>query len=330
MLPTVALNDQSRDLRPATGRCCAGAADLLGKHPGIALALGSSLVYGVSDFLGGMKSRALPLLWVLLVSQGSALALLALIVVASGEGPPSGSYLAYAALAGLGEAVGVAALYRGLAVGVMSIVAPIAGTAPVVPVVVAGFLGELPAPIQGVGIVLALAGIAVVSWGKRPDERPPVRCPPGEVPGSAPSRRRLSPEVGTSILFGLLTALGFGGFLVGMDAASEGGVAWALLVARLASMVAFATAYLVRRPPLAVRPAELPVLALIGFLIIGADWLYAVATTEGLLSVVVVLSSLYPVVTIALARVYLNERLQRLQQVGVAATLCGAVAIAAP
>jgi drug/metabolite transporter (DMT)-like permease len=295
----------------------------------IALALGSSLVYGVSDFLGGLKSKSLPLLWVLLISQGSALVLLALIVPTSGESPPSGEYLGYAALAGLSEAVGVAALYRGLAVGVMSIVAPVAATAPVVPVVVAIFLGELPAPIQGVGIVAALAGIAFISWGTRPDEQPPVRCPPGGVPGPSAGRFRVSPEVGTSILFGLLTALGFGGFLVGMDAASEGSVPWALLVARLASVTAFATAYLVTRPPLTVRRSELPVLALIGLLIIGADSLYAVASTEGLLSVVVVLSSLYPAVTIALARVYLNERLQRLQQVGVAAALCGAVAIAA-
>ena len=295
----------------------------------IVLALGSSLVYGVSDFLGGVKSRSLPLLWVLLISQGSALVVLPLIVLGSGEDPPAGSYLGYAVLAGLSEAVGVAALYRGLAVGTMSIVAPVAATAPVVPVVVAIFLGEPPAPIQGAGIVLALAGIAIISWGKRPEEQPPVRCPPGEVPGSRPGRLRVSPEVGASILFGLLTALGFGGFLIGMDAASEGSVPWALLVARVASVAAFTTAYLITRPPLAVRRAELPVLVLIGLLIIGADSLYAVATTEGLLSVVVVLSSLYPAVTIALARVYLNERLQRLQRVGVAAALGGAVAIAA-
>jgi drug/metabolite transporter (DMT)-like permease len=295
----------------------------------IVLALGSSLLYGVSDFLGGLKSKSLPLLWVLLISEGSALMLLALIVPASGEGAPSGEYFGYAVLAGVAEAVGVAALYRGLAVGVMSIVAPVAATAPVVPVVVAVFLGEEPSPIQGIGIVAALAGIAIISWGTRPEVQPPVRCPPGEVPGASAGRFGVSPEAGTGILFGLLTALGFGGFLVGMDAASECGVPWALLVARLTSVIAFATAFLVTRPPLTVRRSELPVLALIGFLIIGADTLYAVATTEGLLSVVVVLSSLYPAVTIALARVYLNERLQRLQQVGVAAALGGAVAIAA-
>ena len=294
----------------------------------IVLALGSSLVYGVSDFLGGLKSKSLPLLWVLLISQGSALVVLGLVVLASAEGPPSGEFLVYAVVAGLSEAVGVAALYRGLAVGVMSIVAPVAATAPVVPVVAAIFLGELPAPIQGAGIVLALAGIAVISWGTSPEEQPPVRCPPGEVSTGSRSAFRVSPEVATSVLFGLLTALGFGGFLVGMDAASEGSVPWALFFARLASVAAFATAYVVMRPPLAIRRAELPVLALIGLLIIGADSLYAVASTEGLLSVVVVLSSLYPAVTIALARVYLHERLRRLQQVGVVAALCGAVAIA--
>jgi drug/metabolite transporter (DMT)-like permease len=295
----------------------------------IALALGSSLLYGASDFLGGLKSRSLPLLWVLLISEGSALVVLALVVVGSGEGPPAGAYVGYAVLAGVSEAVGVAALYRGLAVGVMSIVSPVAATAPVVPVVVATFLGELPAPIQWAGIVLALAGIAVISWGTSPEEQPPVRCPPGEIPAAGRAGFRVSPKVGTSILFGLLTALGFGGFLVGMDAASEGSVPWALFVARLASVAAFTAAYVVTRPPLTVRRTELPVLALIGLLIIGADALYAVASTEGLLSVVVVLSSLYPAVTIALARVYLHERLERLQQVGVVAALGGAVAIAA-
>jgi drug/metabolite transporter (DMT)-like permease len=275
----------------------------------IALALGSSLVYGVSDFLGGLKSRSLPLISVLLVSQGSALIVLAAIVSASGEDPPGGEFLLYGALAGLSEAVGVAAFYRGLAVGVMSIVSPIAATAPVVPVVAAIALGELPGAFQAAAIVVAVAGIAIMALD--------------------PSGHRPSANLAPSILFGVLTALGFGSFLVAMDAASEGAVVWALLMARLTAVAAFTAVFLGRRAPLEVPRAEVPVLLLIGVLIIGADSMYAVASTEGLLSVVAVLSSLYPVVTIALARVYLKERLQRHQQVGAAASLCGAVVISA-
>jgi drug/metabolite transporter (DMT)-like permease len=274
----------------------------------IGLALASSLVYGVSDFLGGSKSRSVPLLTVLLVSQTSALALLAAIVVVRGEGPPGGEFLLYAVLAGLSEAVGVAALYRGLAVGVMSIVAPVAATAPVVPVVAAIALGESPGALQGAGIALGIAGIAIISLD-----------PSGERSG----------DVRTSLLFGLLTALGFGGFLVALDGASEGGVPWALLVARITTVAVFALAFVVSRPAVGIRRDDLPVLVLIGALVVGADSMYAVASTKGLLSVVSVLSSLYPVVTIGLARCYLRERLRPHQRVGVAAALCGAVTISA-
>ena len=274
----------------------------------IGLALASSLVYGVSDFLGGSKSRSMPLLTVLLVSQGSALVVLAAIVIGRAEGPPGGTFLVFALIAGVGEAIGVAALYRGLAVGVMSIVAPVAATAPVVPVVAAAALGELPGPIQGAGIALGVAGIAIISFD-----------PSGERSG----------DVRRSLAFGLLTALGFGSFLVALDGASEGSVPWALLVARLTTVALFAAVFVVRRPRVAVRRSDLPVLALIGLLVVGADSMYAVASTKGLLSVVAVLSSLYPVVTIGLARCYLRERLRPHQQVGVAAALGGAIAISA-
>ena len=131
------------------------------------------------------------------------------------------------------------------------------------------------------------------------------------------------------VVFGLLTALGFGSFLVALDGASEGSVPWALLVARLTTVTVFAAVFVVRRPRVAARRSDLPVLALIGLLVVGADSMYAVASTKGLLSVVAVLSSLYPVVTIGLARCYLRERLRLHQQVGVAAALGGAVAISA-
>jgi drug/metabolite transporter (DMT)-like permease len=191
---------------------------------------------------------------------------------------------------------------------VMSIVAPVAATAPMVPVVAAIVLGELPGPIQGAGIGLGLAGLTIVSLDSSGDQ---------------------SGDVRRSLLFGLLTALGFGGFLVALDGASEGGVPWALLVARLTTVAIFAAAFVATRPPHAMRRADLPLLALIGVLVVGADSMYAVASTKGLLSVVAVLSSLYPVVTIGLARCYLHERLRPHQQVGVAAALGGAVAISA-
>ena len=129
----------------------------------VALALGSSLAWGVSDFLGGLKSRSVPLLAVLLISQGTALGVLAVVVIALGEEPPGGSFLLYAVLAGVAETVGVAALYRGLATGVMTIVAPVAATAPAVPVAVGIALGELPSPLQSAGIALAVVGIAVTA-----------------------------------------------------------------------------------------------------------------------------------------------------------------------
>ena len=275
----------------------------------IPLALGASLVYGLSDFLGGLKSRSLPQLSVLLISQGSALVVLIVLVAAAGAGPPSGEHIAYGVVAGLAEAVSVAALYRGLAVGSMSIVAPVAATAPVVPVLAGVALGEPLTALQGGGIVLAIAGVTMISL-----------VPPGQ---------RSARNVGPSLLFGLLTALGFGGFLAAMDGASGGGVTWALLLARLTTVAAFTAVVVATRPALRVARTDLPVLVLIGALILAADAMYAIATTEGLLSVVAVLSSLYPIVTIALARRYLDERVGRPQLRGIAVALSGAAAISA-
>jgi drug/metabolite transporter (DMT)-like permease len=276
----------------------------------VALALGSSLAWGISDFLGGLKSRSVALLTVLLVSQGTALILASVLVISRGEAPPGGAFLLYAALAGLSETLGVAALYRGLAVGVMSIVAPIAATAPVVPVVVGIVLGELPAPLQAAGIALAVAGIVATACRRRAEEV-------------------TRPVLASSVVFGLLTAIGFGSFYVAMDAASEGEIPWALLVARLTAVGVFVGVIALTRSRIAVRRSDLPVIASIGVLVIAADSMYATATTHGLLSVVAVLSTLYPVVTIALARAYLQERIERAQQLGIAMTLCGVVAIAA-
>src|SRR5829696_5380183 len=276
----------------------------------IVLALGSSLAWGVSDFLGGLKSRTFPLFVVLLISQGAALIVLTMIVAAIGEPPPGGEFLLYAALAGIAETVGVAALYRGLAVGVMSIVAAVAATAPVVPLVVGLALGEEPGSGQAAGIALAVVGIVITA----------CRSEPGDGPDHA---------VAPSVLFGALCALGFGSFYVAMDAASEGEIQWALLFARGTAVAVFLVAVALTRPAPVPRGSEVPVIALIGLLIIAADAMYATASTKGILGVVAALSTLYPIVTIALARLCLREQVEPRQRLGIALSLSGVVAISA-
>jgi drug/metabolite transporter (DMT)-like permease len=192
----------------------------------------------------------------------------------------------------------------------MSVVAPAAAAAPVVPVAVGILLGELPAPIQGAGLVFAVVGIVAVSR-----ERSTVKA--------------ASAAVTASVAFGLLSAIGFGAFFVAMDAASEGSVPWALMVSRATAVSIFAAAMVASRTRLDVPPAELPSIGLIGVLLIAADSMYAIASTQGLLSIVAVLSSLYPIVTIGLARVYLNEHIDRLRQAGIAAVFVGVVGISA-
>lgn len=279
----------------------------------VALALGSSLTWGVSDFLGGLKSRALPILGALLCSQGSALAILAAVVLGGGTGPPDGGFLVAGALGGVGEAIGTAALYRGLAAGTMSVVAPVAATAPMIPVVVGAARGEVPGISQGIGIVAAVAGIVLVA---RSDS-------------STVKHKARTAQTVRSIGFGLLAAMGFGGSFVGTDIAAEADVPWALLIARVVTVGVFLAAAMVMHAPVAVPTGQLPILVLIGILVLGADTLYALATTQGLLGVVAVLSSLFPVVTIFLARVVLKERLQRPQQAGALLCLTGSVLVSA-
>lgn len=272
----------------------------------VLLALGASLFWGSGDFLGGWRSRSLPLLSVLLVAQSTSVTLLVVATVAGGGAPPGAGFLVAAALAGLTELVGVAALYRGLAVGRMSVVAPISAGAPAVPLVAGLVLGEVPGPVQSAGLVLVVAGIVFAARGSD---------------GSGP--------VGPSVVYGLVSAVGFGAFYVAMDAASEGDVRWALLVARLTAVMIIVTAVLATRARPRVRRTDSLVLLAIGVLSTAGDLLYATATTLGLLGVVAVLAALHSVVTIGLARVVLHERVAAWQQLGIVGCLSGVAVLAA-
>ena len=246
----------------------------------------------------------------LLVSQGVALALLVPFAFAVGGELPSATAAGWAALAGSAGIVALASFYRALAIGTMSVVAPISATAAVVPVLVGLAEGERPSSLQIAGMAIALTGVILAS-------REPI-----EEGGDPPNR--------AAIGLALVAAAGFGTFFVGLDRASEGAdVSWVIVVSRGCSLALLVIAALAVRPKLPRDAPSLAVLGMIGVLDLGANGLYALATQEGLLSVVAVLGSLYPAVTVVLARIVLAERVARLQEVGVVLALAGVIAISA-
>jgi drug/metabolite transporter (DMT)-like permease len=247
---------------------------------------------------------------VLLVSQAVALALLIPFALAVADRTPSPAAVGWAALAGSAGIVALGAFYRGLAIGTMSVVAPISATAAAVPVLVGVAEGERPGALQVAGMAAALAGVILAS-------REPIE------EGGAPTNR-------TSIGLALVAAAGFGTFFVGVDRASATAeVPWVIVVQRCSSLALLLVAAVVARPSLPRDGTSLVALGAIGVLDLGANGLYALATTEGLLSVVAVLGSLYPAVTVVLARLVLAERIARVQEVGVVLALAGVVAISA-
>jgi drug/metabolite transporter (DMT)-like permease len=280
----------------------------------ILLALAASVTWGVSDFLGGFKTRHLRLGTVLLWSQSAGLVLTTLVVVVRGEAPPAGPFAIYGALAGLSGLIGVAAFFQGMSIGTMSIVAPAsAALAPIIPVAFGIFVGEQATPFQIGGALLALVGVALASREDRAD-----------------------PESNNSAAIGwaLLAALGFGGFFLGLHAATVAGgsVFWAAFAQRLASTLALLIALaVVRQGSSSVRLSFgiIGVLCLVGALDVVANVMFATASTLGLVSLTSVLVSLYPVTTLVLARLVLRERLSRVQQTGVVGALAGIVLISA-
>jgi drug/metabolite transporter (DMT)-like permease len=270
-------------------------------------ALGASIAWGVGDFLGGLKSRTVPLLVVMLVAQVSGILGIAIIVAVAGNGPP-GPTVFWASLAALFGTIGLASFYRGMAVGSISIVAPIAAVGAIVPMTFGIATGDDVSIGQVLGFALALGGVALASFEQDPT-------------GSA--------RIAAGVPWAIAAVVGFGGYYVPMHEASEQDFLWAALVFRgTVGLLTFA-AWLVLRPPLAAARGSLGVIALIGIMDTAGNTLFAAASSLGEVSVVSVLATLYPVTTVALAAIVLSERVNRLQGVGVVAALTGVVLISA-
>ena len=296
----------------------------------VLLALGASLAWGFADFGAGVGSRRLPVFVVALVMQSAGLVVAGIAVAVTGEAFPSWRQVAWAAFAGLVGVGGLAAFYRGLAVGSMGIVGPISTTAAIVPLAYGLARGERPSALQAAGVALAVLGVAGASLEHVP-EPPEAAVSRPRVGGLADGARSLLSQrrrIGTGVGLALLAAAGFGCSLIGLSRAAPGGIAWAVWIMRIVAvpcMLAVAFSLGARQP----SRRMWPLLAGVGIGDTGATLLYAAATTRGLLSVVAVLASLYPVVIVVLARTLLNERIARPQLVGVAVALAGVALISA-
>lgn len=274
------------------------------------LALASSATWGIADYLGGTKSRVVPVLAVMAVAQPVGLASIALVVALRGEGPPTGGAVLWAIPAALLGTCGIAAFYRGMALGAISIVAPIAGTGAAIPILVGLARGDDPSALQLLGFAFALGGVIVASIETDPARR---------------SSARLAAGVG----WGLVAAVGFGAYFVPMHEAANEDFLWASLLFRGTSAMLVLLAVLAFRPGLGLTRGHLGAIVLIGIFDTGGNVLFSAAATQGLVSVVSVLASLYPVVTVLLAFAILRERPATTQRLGAFAALAGVVLISA-
>jgi len=273
----------------------------------LAISLASAASWGVSDFLGGLQSRRLSVLAVLAVSQPAGLLLIALLILLFGADPVSAEKLAIAFFAGVAALAGLGAFYAAMAMGTVSVVAPIASLGVIVPVTFGLAQGEEPGAVQLAGLLVAIAGVVILSYEEHPEH-------------SGVARR--------SIVLAILAGLGFGVFFTGIDAASPDRPGWAIFAVRVGGVSAVALALLISRPRLDGVVAAIPVLATIGMFDIVANALFAVASTKGILPVVAVGGSMYPAFTIALAHLVLGERLATIQWGGAVFALLGVGLIA--
>jgi uncharacterized membrane protein len=272
----------------------------------LALALGSSVVWGVADFSGGSLTKRLPAFAVTVVSQSAGLVVLVVAVTVRGD--LGGRSFLLGVLAGIGGGAGLAAFYRALSLGTMSVVSPIAACGAVVPFAISLATGERPSTLALAGAAFALGGAVLASL----DER-----------------RASSPERARAVALAAAAALALGLFVYFLGLGSrEGDALSTLFGARVGSLALLVTLAFARRAPLRLARSSLGAVALVGVADVSANALFAFASGRGLLALVSVLGSLYPVVTVLLAHVVLGERLTRPQQLGVTIALAGVVAIA--
>ena len=278
-------------------------------------ALLAAAIYGAADFLGGTVAKRATTLAAVIATQGAGLVLLLLGTPLMLGATVTRSDVVFGALAGLTGSVGVGLLYRGLAMGPMSVVAPITAVCAVVIPLIAGLMfGEQLTPGAALGVALAIAAVVLLG------QDAPVNSPAHESPRSAA-------HVARAVRIALASGVAIGGFFVCLGQTEAPAGLWPLAVSRTVSVSLFLAVALVRRESWKVPAAAIALAVACGALDMIANALYLAAVRQGQLSLVATLASLYPASTVLLARVVLGERLGRLQLVGVVTAVAASVFI---
>lgn len=271
------------------------------------LAIASAAFYGSADFIGGLVSRRVAAIPVVLISQAAGLLLVAVLLPIFPDASPTPVDFWWGAAAGVAGGTGVGLLYHALAIGTMSVVAPTTAVAAVaIPVVVSIAMGERPGVLAMAGILLGVGAIVLVS-----------RQTPGGASSEPGARTQRSRGVGTALAAGVAVGV----FLLALAQTRPEAGLWPLVSARFASVALVGFLAAARRSSLRM-PSRMGALTVAGGLLdMAANALYLLAAQIGPLSPVVTLSSLYPASTVLLARVVLGERLNAWQTAGVVGAL---------
>ena len=277
-------------------------------------ALTAALLYGSADFLGGAATRRAHVLSVLLISGPAGLAVVGVAALLAG-GPPRAAGLAWGACAGAAGGVGFMFLYAGLAAGPMSVVAPVSALAStVLPVAAALADGERPGLRVYLGALACVAAIVLVSSGNSGGD---------QASGGTPF---ISRRTARAIGYGIASGVAFGMFFLFIRNGGESGALWPVVAARLAGTLVFlAAAAGTRTGPAGWRQDGRLFAAALGAGAgdASANVCYVLATRAGLFGLAVVLTSLYPGVTVLLARFLLGERMCWVRRAGLALAAAG-------
>jgi drug/metabolite transporter (DMT)-like permease len=313
-------------------------------------ALAAALLYGSADFLGGMATRHAHVLSVLLVSSTAGMAVTIGAALLAG-GSPQAAGIAWGACAGAAGGVGFMFFYAGLAAGPMSVVAPLSAlVSTVLPIAVALAEGERPGPRVYAGALVCVAAIALVSSGStepaepvatqaanrvctsgRPITRPDVHSQqvaglPGPAAPVSEGSRAVRRTAGRGIGYGFASGVAFGMFFLFIRNGGESGALWPVAVARAAgTLVVLVAAAGTRVGPVRWQQNGRLFLAALGAGVLdaSANVCYVLATRAGLFALAVVLTSLYPGVTVLLARLVLGERMTWPRRAGLALAAAG-------